>query len=236
MQLALPFPLAPHASFATFVPCGDSPVLAQVTDTVSGSGAPVWVWGGTGTGKSHLLQAACRAADAAGRRAMYLPLGHPDVSEPQLLRELDEVAYLALDDLHCVVGEPEWERALFRLVDGAPAAGVRLLMAATVPPAGAAWGLPDLGSRASAAVVFRLEALSDEERLRALIRHATHRGLVLPETAARYLLERVGRDMRTLCTWLERLDRASLAAQRRLTVPFIRSQLSAPRTADGHSV
>lgn len=225
MQLALPFPLAPHASFATFVAANASPVLAQARLAATGRSAPVWLWGGAGSGRTHLLQAACRAADEAGLRSMYLPLGHPDLDEPQLLRELEEMDFLALDDVHAVIGAHDWERALFRVLESAQTGVPALLLAASLPPVNAAWHLPDLGSRASAAVVFRLDQLNDEERLQALSLHAAHRGLALPESAGRYLLERVGRDMATLCGWLERLDRASLAAQRRLTVPFIRSLL-----------
>ncbi len=226
MQLALPFPLAAHASFATFVAPNASPVFAQVQLAARGQSSPVWVWGAAGSGRTHLLQAACRAADEAGLRSMYLPLGHPELDDPQLLRELDEVGFLALDDVHAVIGQDEWERALFRVLESAQAGAPTLLLAASLPPATAAWRLADLGSRASAAVVYRLDALNDEERLQALMRHAAHRGLDLPESAGRFLLERVGRDMKTLCAWLERLDRASLAAQRRLTVPFIRSLLA----------
>ena len=38
-------------------------------------------------------------------------------------------------------------------------------------------------------------------------------------------MRRLPRDMASLCGWLERLDHASLAAQRRLTVPFVRDVL-----------
>lgn len=226
MQLALPFPLAAHASFATFVPAGGSPALAQVQLAATGRSAPVWLWGGAGSGRTHLLQAACRAADGTGLRSMYLPLGHPDLNDPQLLRELDEVEFLALDDIDAVIAAGDWERALFRVLESALAGGPALVLAASVPPAKAAWQLADLASRAAAAVVFRLDPLDDDERLQALTRHAAHRGLELSDGAGRYLLERVGRDMTNLCAWLERLDRASLAAQRRLTVPFIRSLLA----------
>jgi DnaA-homolog protein len=225
MQLALPFPLAAHASFVTFVAANASPVLAQVRLAATGHSAPVWLWGGAGSGRTHLLQAACRAADEAGLRSMYLPLGHPDLDDPQLLRELEEIDFLALDDVHAVIGADDWERALFRVLESAQTGVPALLLAASLPPANAAWRLPDLGSRASAAVVFRLDQLNDDERLQALSLHAAHRGLELPDSAGRYLLDRIGRDMATLCGWLERLDRASLAAQRRLTVPFIRSLL-----------
>ena len=42
---------------------------------------------------------------------------------------------------------------------------------------------------------------------------------------ADYLLRRCPRDMDSLFNLLNRLDQASLAAQRRLTIPFVRDLL-----------
>ena len=93
-------------------------------------------------------------------------------------------------------------------------------------------GLPDLASRAAGAVVYRLEPLQDEDQIAALIGHARARGLELDRAAAEYLQHRVARDMSGLTEWLERLDRASLVAQRRLTIPFIRELLAVEPQAD----
>jgi DnaA-homolog protein len=224
-QLPLPLPLASDATFATFVPAGASAVLRHAEQVALGPSAPLWLWGGHGSGRSHLLQAACRAADAAGRRAMYLPLGLEETADPALLEGLESVECVALDNLEHAIGDLRWETALFTVLDAAQTQERSLLIAAAAPPAACAWRLADLGSRAAAAIVYRLEPLNDRERLDALARHAAHRGLELGEPVSRYLLERVGRDMRTLCGWLDRLDRASLAAQRRLTIPFVRELL-----------
>lgn len=54
---------------------------------------------------------------------------------------------------------------------------------------------------------------------------ASRRGLQLPDEAARYILSHAARDTVSLLGLMERLDRASLVAQRRLTVPFVKSVL-----------
>src|SRR5690606_24248638 len=56
---------------------------------------------------------------------------------------------------------------------------------------------------------------------------ARRRGWALEEPALEWLLRRVGRDLGGLTALLDRLDRASLAAQRRITVPFLRQVLGA---------
>jgi DnaA family protein len=104
-------------------------------------------------------------------------------------------------------------------------------MAAEVRPGAAGFALPDLASRAAGAVGYGLQSLSDEDQVEALLRHAAHRGLELDAAAARFLQTRLPRDMSVLCGWLERLDRASLAAQRRLTLPFVREFLGSPADA-----
>ena len=68
--------------------------------------------------------------------------------------------------------------------------------------------------------------LDDAERAKALRLHAAARGLALDAAAADFLLTRVARDMTALTSWLGRLDRASLSAQRKLTIPFIRELMA----------
>jgi DnaA family protein len=46
--------------------------------------------------------------------------------------------------------------------------------------------------------------------------------LELPPDVARYVLARYPRDTRSLFEWLDRMDRQALAAQRRLTIPFLK--------------
>jgi DnaA family protein len=116
---------------------------------------------------------------------------------------------------------------LFTVLNHCRLQGGALLLAAQPAPAGAGFALPDLASRAAGAIVYRLAELDETGRVEALLRQARLRGLELDSTAAQFLLNRVQRGMPELCAWLDRLDRASLAAQRKLTIPFIRRMLSA---------
>jgi DnaA-homolog protein len=228
-QLPLALTLSDHASFATFVVGKNAELVALLGDVAAGTTREfLWLAGAPGTGRSHLLQAACRAADAAGLRAMYLPLGRG--LEPELLLNLENLSLLALDDIEAVAGQRRWEERLFPLFNSFYRQRGSLVVAAADAPAGTAFVLPDLASRAAGAVVYRLAELDDAGCLTAIRGHAQSRGLELDDTAATYLVRRVARDMPSLCAWLDRFDRASLAAQRRLTVPFIRSLIDAERS------
>jgi DnaA family protein len=160
---------------------------------------------------------------------MYLPLGAGADIGPELLADLDTLDFLALDQVGAVTGLPEWESRLFAVLNGFQSRERCLLMAADKAPAALGFALPDLASRAAGAVVYRLQPLGEKDQILALGLHARHRGLTLDAPAARFLQLRVARDMPALCEWLDRLDAASLAAQRRITVPFIREALQADR-------
>lgn len=221
-QLPLPFPLEASTRFETFVVGENAALLAQLRSFPSDS-PPLWLWGRPGSGKSHLLQACCAAAVSGA--AIYLPLRDLPRSAPALLEGLESLDLVALDDVDAAAGDPAWEAALFSLFNALQGEGGRLLCAARSAPAGVEFALPDLGSRAAGAVVYQVRPLEDEQRIVALRTHARFRGIELPEDSARFLLHRVQRDMGALCEWLDTLDRASFAAQRRLTVPFIREHL-----------
>jgi DnaA-homolog protein len=227
-QLPLALRLAAHARLDTFVVGDNEAAIAHLK--APGAHATIWLWGPASAGKSHLLQAACAAAHSAGRRTMYVPLALGAAVElgPEMLSGLEVLDLLALDDVQAVAGVSDWELALFRLFEAAQARGFVLLTAARSTPQGCRFSLPDLASRAAAAAVYRIAPLDDAGRLLALQRHARHRGLDLDESAARYLLRHAQRDMSELCSCLDRLDRESLAAQRKLTIPFIRSALARP--------
>jgi DnaA family protein len=170
------------------------------------------------------LQAACAAAGAA-RRAGYLPLAELYPLGSGVLEGLRDIECLCVDDVHAVAGDADWERALFGIFCALEERGAPLVAAASAPPALLKWALPDLASRFAASSIFQLRVLEEAEQRAALQLRARLRGLDLPEETARYLQRRFPRDMRTLYELLDTLDEAAIVAQRRLTVPFIRSVL-----------
>jgi DnaA family protein len=181
----------------------------------------VWLWGASGSGKTHLLQAVCAAT---GEEAAYFPLASLALPADSLAG-FERSRVLCVDDVDVVAGDLTWERALFRLFNEAAELRTRLVFAASAPPRQLAWVLEDWRSRAAASVVYQLRELDDAGRIEALRLRAAQRGLQLPYETSEYLLKRMPRDLRSLFDILDQLDEASLAAQRRLTIPFIRDAL-----------
>ncbi len=185
----------------------------------------IWLWGRAGSGRSHLLQAACLRAEEQELRALYLPLQECLAYGPDMLDGVENCDLLALDDVQLVVGRPDWEHALFHAFNRLRDAGKRLLISADCSPRELKVDLPDLHSRFNLALVFHLQELDDEEKLRALQLRASRRGLYLSDEVGRFLLGRLTRSMDALFAALEQLDQASLQAQRKLTIPFVKDVL-----------
>jgi DnaA-homolog protein len=224
LPLALRFP--PDQRFETYVGAPEG-ALALLRALAHGepSAQRVYVWGVSGTGKTHLLLAACAEAESAGLRAAYLPLAAAAGRMRDALEAYDRVDLLALDGLDAVAGSREDEVALFDAHNRMQDAGGRLLYAARAAPDALHLSLPDLHSRLSHCARNVLEPLDDAGRAEVLRLRAQRRGLQLDEAAIDWLLKRVDRDLGSLTSLLDRLDHESLAAQRRLTVPFLRSVL-----------
>lgn len=229
-QLALDIGLADHAVFDSFYPGPNAVAVASLRSAVGGEGPPIiWLWAAPESGKSHLLQAGVALAHERGSATAYLPMEDLRDMSPDVLDGMAALDVLALDDVGAVAGDAVWELALFRLYEGLVPRGGRLLVAAEAPPSQAAFELADLVSRLSSGAVFRLEQLSDAECRLALQRRAEWRGFALPDETADFLLTRVERGTGSLFRLLDRLDRAALAAQKRLTIPFVRSVLDSGR-------
>ncbi|HYW93396.1 MAG TPA: DnaA regulatory inactivator Hda [Gammaproteobacteria bacterium] len=225
-QLALHLTLADHCSFGNYCEGPNRAAVHAVRAQAAGGGARTcYLCGPAGVGRTHLLQSSCREVDDRGGRPVYLPLRELAATGPGVLHGLEDLDQVCVDDVQLIAGDPEWERALFTLCNDLRERGGQLLAAADGPPAGIGLRLPDLSSRLAWGPVFRLQPLDDEELLCALQLRARYRGLVLSDDAGRYLLRRQPRDPDTLFRLLDGLDRAALAAKRRLTIPFLREML-----------
>lgn len=225
-QLPLGFRLRDDATFTSFLPDGNQQVVHAVMNVARGIGDNyVYIWGANGSGRSHLLQASCHAAPEFQQTAVYLPLNEPKYLDKNLFIGLENINLICLDDVENIAGDVYWEEQLFHMYNRVRANNNRLIVTGNTPPLNLAINLPDLKSRLSWGTVYQLNTLSDVQKLNALQLRAQGRGLVLGVSVGRFLLDRCPRDMGQLFNMLEQLDQASLAAQRRLTIPFVKEVL-----------
>lgn len=226
-QLPLDLRLNPQATFAEFVTGPNAEVMTWLRNLARGAETPMtYLWGPPNSGRSHLLQATCQAAQQAGLRGAYLPLADVGRQAVTMLDGLEVVDVVCLDDIGALAGRSDAETAAFALCNRMREAGTRVVVSADTPPADLPVDLPDLRSRLGWGPVFHLRGLDDEAKQQLLARRAQQLGFELTDEAARYLLARSARGLGDLLDLLDGIDRAALASQRRVTLPFLREHLA----------
>lgn len=222
LPLALRFP--PDQQFAAFV---GQPSLRQLVEGVARGEQSDWLYlaGPSGCGKTHLLLAACAEAGRLGRAATFIPLAASAGRLQQALGGQATSTLVCIDGLDVIAGHAEDEVALFHFHNAARQVGARLIYSAREMPSALPWTLPDMASRLEQCTRLAVDSLDETGRRAVLRERASRRGMELDDVVLDYLLRRVGRDLGTLTGLLDRIDRASLAAQRRITVPFLRGVL-----------
>ena len=225
-QLALSVGLRDDATLENFFSHHNDLAVQAIEGIAEGVGESfVYLWGESGAGCSHLLQAGCHQAGRYQRSAFYLPLGQFKAQGPEILDGLESLDLVCIDQLEQIVGMPEWEEALFHLFNRIRDAGHYLLIAADAAPRQLEIALPDLDSRLRWGVVLRIQALDDDGKLAALRARAYDRGIDLSEEVAQFILNRSPRQTGELFLLLDHLDQASLSAKRKVTIPFVKQLL-----------
>jgi DnaA family protein len=210
----LPLPLAGRASptFDDFVVGDNAAALAHLRQ-LAVPGAPVFLWGPVGCGKTHLLHALAHETRRRGQRAVLFEPGQP----------LQADWTLALID-DCQDLDDEAQADAFRWFVEAATAGVQIVAAGRLPPV----DLPlreDLRTRLGWGPVFALQPLGEGPARAVLRREADRRGIFLADEVMDYLLSRFTRDLAHLMALLDRLDQFALARSRHVTVPLVRQML-----------
>ncbi|WP_372720084.1 DnaA regulatory inactivator Hda [Immundisolibacter sp.] len=195
---------------------------------------PLYLWGPPACGKTHLLAATLSSAGTHGLRAAYLPLRELGADGAEAVKAFEQFDLVCVDDLDTVAGNEAVELAVFHLYDRLRSSRGRIIVTGSATPTGLGLCRPELKSRLGWGVSCRLEALGDSDKRVVLLRRAEGQGLNLGEPVADYLLRHHSRDLHRLLQQLDMLDRAALAAQRRVTLPFARELLEATdQPADG---
>lgn len=226
-QLTLGIQLNDQARLADFCWTGNELVQAELEKFLSQQTERfLCLWGGEGHGKSYLLQACCQALPPQSS-SIYLPLAEMKEWGAEVLEGLEVQDLICIDDLEMIAGRADWEEALFHLYNRIrDNENSLLLIAANSPPQHSAIKLADLRSRLSWGLVLPLHELTDEDKAKSLSLMAKKRGFDLPEAVVHYLLQRCSRSMPHLIAILDQLDKASLEAKRKITLPFVKQVLN----------
>lgn len=184
-----------------------------------------YLWGESGSGITHLLEAVQNAADTLS--IQYLPLAELVTYSPEeIIEGMEQLDLICIDDIDVISGNPQWEEAIFHLFNRCRNSQSRLLIGSHQSPRNLPLNLADLQSRLQWGTVFHIQSLNDNYKQQAIQFRAQRLGMELSDDVANYLLQRVGRSSTELFDLIKRLDHASLSEQRKLTIPFVKKILS----------
>ncbi len=184
---------------------------------LSPQAAPVYLWGPSGAGKTHLLRSLVERGEAQGTHSGWFSAAD---AAPWPFDE--GWALVAIDDCDALdVGQ---QHAAFALFVEATTRGIPVAAAGRVPPVDLAVR-EDLRTRLGWGHVFAIAPLGEPEVRATLRREADRRGIFLSDEVMDYLLTRFARDLKYLMTQLDRLDEFSLATKRTITVPLLKQML-----------
>jgi DnaA family protein len=223
-QMVLDIGLATGPTLASFMAGPNEAALQHLriwaserASSANRSPVPCYLWGASGSGKTHLLKAVREALREQGARVGWLDAS---VLEPP---EFDETwSVLMLDDVHLYTAEQQ--QAAFNWFVNAQTHQRAVLAAGERPPADLTLR-DDLRTRLGWGHVFGLQVLSEPERRAVLRQAADARGVFLGDDVMDYMLTRFSRDLGSLMELLELIDGYALQTKRGVTIPLIKSMM-----------
>jgi DnaA family protein len=227
-QLLLDVLATPAASLSNYIDGPNGEALAALR--VLAPGRAIYLWGPAGCGRSHLLRALSARPDAVYLDAQSGVEPLCSLAQTEASHAMPKL--LAIDDVHRM--HPLQQAGVFALynrwresaaTDGAFALAVSGNRAPLAMPL-----REDLRTRLGWDLVFRLDPLSDADKLAALKTQAASRGLQLAPEIFKWMLTHYARDIRKQTALLDALDRYSLATGRAITLPLLRTMLLDPES------
>ena len=221
-QIPLDVSLSEYMTFETFYLGPNKSVVDSLRDEKN---QLIWLAGLEGFGKTHLLHAFLNSHEHENKKVLYLPMSESQDFTPDILDNLAQYDLVAIDDIENIIGDMTWEEQLLKFYEDSYSTRNKILITAHDTPKGLNFLLPDLSSRFNLALIERLRPMNEDEMIKAILIHSKARGFDLPEDSAKYLINRVPRDVSVLIDMIKLLDYESLSMQRKLTIPFIKTVL-----------
>ena len=225
-QLPLQFEFQSNQSFNTFYPGSNEEVINHLRHIFTGNEQQVFLWGNTGTGKTHLLHAACRESKQHDRTCFYFSFDDKPLPDPAILNGLENFDLVCFDNIEIIAENSAWEQAFFNFYNLHRDNNKQLILSAHCPPKFLAILLPDLKTRMSWGLTLKISPLTDEQQLNALIYKANDLGFEIPVKVGRFLMNHYVRDLPSIWMLLDKVNYATLAAKRKLTIPFLKQIMS----------
>lgn len=247
-----------HCTFEQFVPSSKHPLpyklLCQTTGfnpeaaTQAPKSAdlatfnPIYLYGSSGTGKSHLLMATAHTLKAQGLNVAYVRaetftehvVTAIRAGEMSLFRQsYRNTDILIIDDVHIFSKKWATQEELFHTFNTLHVAGKQIILSANCPPAELQFIEPRLISRFEWGIVLPLDAPQKEDVRKILMTKAAALNYSINPKIADYLIDTFTSSTKSLIMALKALvirthmnQSGAKLSSTQLTVPFVQHQLA----------
>src|SRR4051794_12414352 len=235
-----PPPLHPHYVFENFVtgPCNRLPHAASIAVAEQPGKAynPLFIHGGVGLGKSHLLQAVCQQVMARDPDARILYLSCDSFINQfinavetgdmnQFRHRYRHVDVLVIDDIHFLTGRERTQEEFFHTFNTLYQQHKQIILSADCPPS----EIPELEerlvSRFNWGLVARIEKPCYETRVAIVQKKARMRGLTLPEDVVCYIAARIENNTRELEGAITKIQGMAMIQEGRIDLDLAKAAL-----------
>ena len=226
IQFPLAFEFQANQGFNTFFTASNQDIVSQLQKLILGTGErQIFLYGEAALGKSHLLQACCQFAHTQGMNPFYYPFEEKRLPSLSMLENLEEVKLVCFDNINEIIGNLDWEQAFLNFLNQNAENNNRLILTARTNPKEIEVKLPDLKNSLSSGLSLELNPLEQNETITALIHKASYMGITISRKVGHFLVTHYASDLPSMWILLEQLDKATLSAQRKLTIPFLKQIL-----------
>jgi DnaA family protein len=186
----------------------------------------IGVWGGQDSGKTHLINAAAHYARQQSSRFQFYDGLQLMKCDPAQFDDFANCEILLIDNLDAICGLRQWEQKFYQLINACKQGEMTLLFTVSVNPQFLECTLPDFQSRLNWGLLLQLPVMVDADIGKVLKFRAELLGIELSREVITYLLTHYSRHLSAQMSILRLLDKMSLSAKKRVTVPFIKQTLS----------
>ena len=222
-QIPFDFGNQQYSDFKSFFP-GQNQALVNLLMLVANNEVQhsLYLWVNKTSGKTHLLQASCRYANERALQVAYIPLKQYKDISIEILHDLGEMDLVCIDDLESICGVIEWQQGITWLYNELRDNKHSIIFSASLAINEINIELEDLRSRLTWDQIFQIKEADEDIKIRILKQEDERRSFELSDEVTRYLIHRVDRNLSSLLNFLDRIDYASLAEKKKITIPFVK--------------
>ena len=178
-----------------------------------------YFWGDVGSGRTHLLNAALNRCPGSG---IYIPLKEMQEIGQNVFDNLEIIDVVAIDHIDIISGNIDLETSVFHFIDKVILSQSKVIISGRKHPGSQGFNLSDLASRLCSGLLYKVNALDDDEKKKAIIFLSSIKGMNIKVNHLDYIFKYFKRDMKNLIGLLEQLDQVSMSEGKPVTLAMIK--------------